>query len=155
MSKVPAPTNRIAAEDWSGAMGDRWLANLARFEGTVGPLHIDHATLALLDQYGGNGDRDACPCGHLQCDLRQHAGAQSVWVTLKQGRKNVILEIEDDGCGYDPKHVDKAGLGLANIHERVSNINGKLKITSKPGEGTKVVVTVPKDRPVTPTKRRQ
>ena len=38
MSRAPTPANQIAAEDWSGAMGDRWLANLARFEGMIAPI---------------------------------------------------------------------------------------------------------------------
>jgi PAS domain S-box-containing protein len=85
----------------------------------------------------------------------KHARAKNVSVTLKQGRKNVILKIEDDGCGFDPRHVDRAGLGLANMNERVSNMNGKIKITSKPGAGTQIAVTVARDHPATTLKRRR
>jgi len=38
MSRVPTPANSMSAEDWSGAMGERWLANLARFEGMIAPI---------------------------------------------------------------------------------------------------------------------
>ena len=38
MNRPPAPANQMAAEDWSGAMGERWLANLATFEGMIGPV---------------------------------------------------------------------------------------------------------------------
>jgi signal transduction histidine kinase len=88
-------------------------------------------------------------------NILKHARAKNVLVTLKQGRKNVILEIKDDGCGFDPKQVDRAGLGLANMSERTSKIKGKLKITSKPEEGTQVVVTVLRDHPISPIKSRR
>lgn len=78
-------------------------------------------------------------------NVLRHARAKSVLVTLKQGRRNVILEIRDDGCGFDPNDVDRTGLGLQNIRERTAQINGTLKIVSKPNHGTKIVVTVRKD----------
>lgn len=79
-------------------------------------------------------------------NVLRHAHAKSVLVTLKQGQRNVILEIRDDGCGFDPKEVDRTGLGLENIRERTAQIDGTLKIVSKPNHGTKIVVTVRKDR---------
>jgi signal transduction histidine kinase len=88
-------------------------------------------------------------------NILRHARAHNVLVTLKQGRKNVILEIEDDGRGFDPKKVDRAGLGLANMSERAAKIKGKFKILSKPDEGTKIVVTVARDEPVTPPRHRR
>jgi len=81
-------------------------------------------------------------------NILKHARARNVDVTLKQGRKNVILEIKDDGRGFDPRNVDRAGLGLANMTERAARIKAKLKLQSKPEEGTKVVVTVTKDQPI-------
>jgi PAS domain S-box-containing protein len=78
-------------------------------------------------------------------NILRHGRAKSVSVTLKQGRQNVILEIVDDGRGFDSKKIDGAGLGLRNMKERAMQINGKLKILSKPDQGTKVVVTVRRD----------
>jgi len=65
---------------------------------------------------------------------------------LKQRRKNVILEIEDDGCGFDPEAVDQHGMGLRNMRERASLIGGRFNILSAPGEGTRVVVPISKDK---------
>lgn len=88
-------------------------------------------------------------------NVLKHAHAKSISVTLKQGRQNVILEIVDDGYGFDVKKVDRGGLGLQNMRERVSQIGGKLKISSKPEEGTKIVITVRKDPMMKKAKRRR
>lgn len=88
-------------------------------------------------------------------NILRHAHAKSISVTLKQGRKNVILEIRDDGCGFDSKKVDRAGLGLRNMKERTSQINGNLKIISKPDEGTTIIITVHKDSSIKPIKHRR
>jgi PAS domain S-box-containing protein len=85
----------------------------------------------------------------------RHAAARNVLVRVKQGPKNVILQIEDDGCGFDPRHVDRSGLGLANMRERASKIRGKLRIQSKPEHGTRVIVTVARDQPITQPRRRR
>ncbi len=87
-------------------------------------------------------------------NVLRHAHAKSVSVTLKQGRQNVILEILDDGRGFDPKRVDGGGWGLKNMKERVSQVDGTLKISSKPEEGTKITVTVSRNRTSKPTKKR-
>jgi PAS domain S-box-containing protein len=76
-------------------------------------------------------------------NVLRHAHAKSVLVTLKRNRGNMILEILDDGVGFDVKKVDRAGLGLRNMRERVSQLDGKLQIISKPDVGTRIVVAVP------------
>jgi PAS domain S-box-containing protein len=85
-------------------------------------------------------------------NVMRHAKAKSVLVTLKQGRKNVTLEILDDGCGFDLRKVDRAGLGLRNMRERTAQLNGKLRIATKPSEGTRILVTVPRDPGMKPAK---
>jgi signal transduction histidine kinase len=76
-------------------------------------------------------------------NVLRHAHAKSVLVTLKRGRGSVILEILDDGVGFDVKKVDRAGLGLRNMKERVTQLKGKLQIVSKLDVGTRIVVAVP------------
>jgi PAS domain S-box-containing protein len=88
-------------------------------------------------------------------NVLRHGAAKSILVTLKQGRRNVILEILDDGCGFDPKKVERGGLGLTNMRERTAQIHGKIQILSKPEQGTKVVITVPRDPSVKLVKHRQ
>ena len=79
-------------------------------------------------------------------NVLKHAKAKSVTVRLKQTKSNVKLEIEDDGNGFVPKKDDVGGMGMRNMKERVSQVGGKLKISSIPGKGTKICATVSKDR---------
>lgn len=80
-------------------------------------------------------------------NVLRHAFAKSVSVTLKQGYKFVTFEVRDDGCGFDNTKLERGGIGLKNITERVKQENGKLKISSKPGKGTIIKVTFEKDLP--------
>lgn len=75
-------------------------------------------------------------------NILRHAHARNVSANLKQTRKNVVLEITDDGQGFDIKKLDDSGLGLRNMKERAAQAKGKFKITSKVGAGTKIVVSV-------------
>ncbi|MDP3186060.1 MAG: histidine kinase N-terminal 7TM domain-containing protein [Anaerolineales bacterium] len=88
-------------------------------------------------------------------NILRHAAAKSVNIRLKQGRINVLLEIEDDGGGFDPRVVDHGGMGLRNMRERVSQIGGKIKIVSTPGKGTRITVTVKNDRLSTVRQKRR
>jgi PAS domain S-box-containing protein len=88
-------------------------------------------------------------------NVLRHAGAKSVTVRLKQKRVNVILEVDDDGCGFDPTKEHKGGMGLKNIRERSLQIGAKLNIVSVPGAGTKICVSVRSDRPSKPYQNRR
>jgi PAS domain S-box-containing protein len=88
-------------------------------------------------------------------NVLRHAHAKSVLITVKQGKRNVILRIQDDGIGFDPKKVERGGMGLSNMKERALQINGKLNVLSKPGQGTKIVITVGKDQTVKSMERRR
>ena len=88
-------------------------------------------------------------------NVLRHAHASSVLITVKQGKRNVILRIQDDGIGFDPKKVERGGMGLSNMKERALQINGKLNVLSKPGQGTKIIITVAKDQAVKPIERRR
>jgi signal transduction histidine kinase len=65
-----------------------------------------------------------------------------VSVTLSRTRHRVILEIADNGTGFDPALV-AAGLGLTSMRERAAAVGGVLRISSAPGAGTTVRMEVP------------
>ena len=75
-------------------------------------------------------------------NIMKHADARSVTILLKKRKTSVTLEVQDDGHGFDPKITGKGGMGLRIMQERVAKLDGKLKITSAPGKGTKVNVTI-------------
>ena len=82
-------------------------------------------------------------------NARKHANAPHIWVRLRPFEKEVaLLEIEDDGLGFDVaavnKSYDKRGsLGMVNLRERTELVNGLLNIDSAPGNGTRVQVYIP------------
>lgn len=56
------------------------------------------------------------------------------------------ISIEDNGVGFDPETVSSKSVGIRNVRSRLQYmVNGELDIISKPGEGTKAVITVPRD----------
>jgi signal transduction histidine kinase len=82
-------------------------------------------------------------------NARKHASAPHIWVRLRPFEKEIaLLEIEDDGIGFDVaavnKSYDKRGsLGMVNLRERTELVNGLLNIDSAPGNGTRVQVYIP------------
>jgi len=81
-------------------------------------------------------------------NVRRHAHATRVEIGLTYEENRVRLEITDDGVGFEapknPAELIKSGrLGLMGIYERARLFGGQATITSKPGQGTQVVVEVP------------
>jgi signal transduction histidine kinase len=75
-------------------------------------------------------------------NVGKHAQATTCRVSLHRDGDQAILEIDDDGRGFDPT-APHAGLGLRNLHERGLAIGGQLTVESKAGEGTTVRFAVP------------
>lgn len=76
----------------------------------------------------------------------KHAQADEINVLLVAHDHYIILEIIDDGVGFDvPKHhrFNGRSLGLMNMNERVKALNGTFEIKSKPGTGTTVTAKFP------------
>jgi len=76
-------------------------------------------------------------------NAERHAGvtAAHVRVQLEEGR--IILEVRDDGRGFDPAAGHPGHFGLDSMRTRTAEIDGRLTITSAPGSGTVVRVSVP------------
>jgi signal transduction histidine kinase len=76
-------------------------------------------------------------------NVGRHAKATTCRVSLRRGETGLaVLEIDDDGTGFDPE-VSPAGMGLANMRDRVAALGGDLSIDSTGGEGTTVRLTLP------------
>ena len=74
-------------------------------------------------------------------NTRRHSGASSIEVRLRTENQEVLVEIVDDGRGFDPLSV-RAGVGLSAMRERIEGLGGKIEVRSRPGEGTKVKVRI-------------
>jgi len=68
----------------------------------------------------------------------KHARARKVDLRLSQTIKGVILEVRDNGVGFDPTASFPGHLGLHSMQERVRNLGGILSIESTPGQGTTI-----------------
>jgi signal transduction histidine kinase len=75
----------------------------------------------------------------------RHADAEGVELRLRREPGAAVLEVEDDGHGFDVRSAEerRPGMGLFSMRERVALVNGKLIVTSGRGRGTRVVATVP------------
>lgn len=78
-------------------------------------------------------------------NILKHAQAMQVQVNLRQTGEKVILEIIDNGLGFNLQEgLESGGMGLPGMQARVSAINGSLEIDTHPGEGTRLYVEVKK-----------
>jgi signal transduction histidine kinase len=82
-------------------------------------------------------------------NARKHANAYHIWVRLRSFETNIaLLEIEDDGLGFDVEAVNKSydkrgSLGMINLRERTELVTGLLNIDSALGKGTRIQVYIP------------
>ncbi len=78
-------------------------------------------------------------------NIRKHAQATAVQLTLSYIGDVVVLDVQDNGMGFNgaaPSPL-RGGYGLQAMHERVEQWGGNVEIESEPGEGTTVVVSIP------------
>lgn len=73
-------------------------------------------------------------------NCRKHSGCRNLNITLNVANEELILNIEDDGKGFDLssslRRHDR--YGLSSMHERMAQVNGDLTIDTAPGTGTRV-----------------
>ncbi len=75
----------------------------------------------------------------------KHARPAHIRLFLKFSERTVVLQIHDDGIGFDPAHVDgplDGHFGLQGMRERIKRVSGRLDIDSVPGKGTVITATV-------------
>jgi signal transduction histidine kinase len=81
-------------------------------------------------------------------NARKHAKAEQHWIRLYRREAYVVVEIEDNGVGFDVEAIDasydqRGSLGMINMRERTELIEGTLRIQSAKGRGTKITVLIP------------
>ena len=76
-------------------------------------------------------------------NIAKHSRAKSVSVRIDFKKRAVVLTIEDDGAGFNPKSVKGRGLGLISMEERALSVEGRLTVTSQPDHGTRITLKLP------------
>ena len=72
----------------------------------------------------------------------RHAKAKHVLVSLRAGEHGVVLMVKDDGVGFNSAAA-RGCLGLLGMQERVQELDGTVKMTSRPNSGTTIEVELP------------
>jgi signal transduction histidine kinase/HAMP domain-containing protein len=76
-------------------------------------------------------------------NVRRHANATEINVSLSYNTGDIVLTIHDNGIGFNTRRKNQDTFGLIGMRERVRLLGGKLDIKSKPGQGTTVTVKIP------------
>lgn len=80
-------------------------------------------------------------------NVRSHSRAKRVAVTVTHAGTDLLLDVVDDGIGFDPDTLGtrpgRSGFGLRSMTERLREIGGTVTVESAPGEGTAVAASVP------------
>ncbi len=77
-------------------------------------------------------------------NISRHARATQINVALhSDANDRLMMEIRDDGLGFEPEHMPPGAFGLEIMHERAQQIGATIAVTSRPGQGTQIVLHWP------------
>ena len=123
------------SEDWARETGIGVRANITGTPHGL-PPETEVALLRVAQEALGN--------------VRKHSGARRAGLTLSYMDDLVVLDVLDDGAGFDPAASrvavgagDSGGFGLRSMRERVETLGGRFSIESSPGNGTSLTVEMP------------
>lgn len=131
---------RQAAERWIGDHG------MPAASGTVARVEVVGEVRALPSHYEVTLLRAA---HEALANVRRHADAKAVILTLTYMEDQISLDVQDDGQGFaigqppDAGIDSGSGFGLIGMRGRVETLGGSLLIESTPGEGTTLVISLP------------
>jgi ligand-binding sensor domain-containing protein/signal transduction histidine kinase len=78
-----------------------------------------------------------------------HGHPEHVNVALVYNNRDLTLDLNDDGCGFNPLEIDSMNghhFGLRGMRERIERSGGKFRLTSAPGQGVQIEVSLPRYR---------
>ena len=120
------------------------LPTLATQIGTNALLRIDVAVDPAAEASLDQSAREAVfyVAADALGNVARHARARHAGVSLRLEKTTVVLEVVDDGVGYDTASAG-SGFGLRNIRERAFQAGARLDVSSTPGAGTRLRMSVP------------
>jgi signal transduction histidine kinase len=132
-----------------GILADRQLDQaiqglVEEFQRRTGVVAIAQVDPAVAADLGGRAADVIQLAREALSNVSRHAKAVTCRVSLYRDEGGGILEIDDDGRGFDPARLPGTGQGLRNLRERAEGLGGRAEIDSTPGEGTRVRVTIPR-----------
>jgi signal transduction histidine kinase len=80
----------------------------------------------------------------LVTNIMKHATATQASIDLDAGTTNIRITVQDNGRGFTSRTGKDYGIGLKTIQGNVKMLNGKLIISSSPGEGSTISITIPR-----------
>lgn len=135
---TPAPLDGVPLPDALDRLVRQWAADTgidATFDGDPVPP-MRPAVAAAVYRIGQSA----------LANVAQHAGATRVRLTLSSLDDSVVLDVRDDGGGFDPDAGpvdDGRGFGLPGMRERVTALGGTLDVETARGQGTAVRAAIP------------
>jgi signal transduction histidine kinase len=79
----------------------------------------------------------------LCANALKHSGASRLVITVEEARGRLHVTVTDDGCGIPQQRTET---GLRGLRDRLEALDGRLRVTGRPGEGTQVGVSLPARR---------
>jgi signal transduction histidine kinase len=77
-------------------------------------------------------------------NINKYANAENILVHFRKDKKgNLLINIEDDGVGYDVNSKKSKGIGIKNVVSRTQQCQGIIDIKSEIGKGSKIIITFP------------
>ena len=73
-------------------------------------------------------------------NARKHSEAKSIKVSIQPAENDLVVQIQDNGLGFDPETVELTGYGLKSLRMKAEMLGGKLSIHSTPDQGTEVIL---------------
>lgn len=138
---------RSAHREPDQGLADALESFLRRWQEQFGiPVRFDH---------GGLGSAALSPLAELHLlrlvqealsNVRKHASASDVSITMEEQDGSIRLRIADNGGGFDPQQMERGAFprfGLATMRERAEACGGRFALTSAPGKGTTIDVCLP------------
>ena len=130
-----------------GILADRELDTALRalaeeFQAKTGVVTIVEVDPEIAAQLGSVASEVVQLTREALSNVGRHALATTCRVSLRHEAGSALLEIDDDGSGFEPSTV-RRGQGLANLEGRATDLGGKTSVTSEPDRGTTVRVELP------------
>jgi signal transduction histidine kinase len=97
------------------------------------PRHAERAVFSIVQEAINN--------------VKRHAQAHNVWLSITEEAGTLWVEMRDDGCGFDVERMEgeyaqRGSLGMLNMRERAAAIGGNLSVQSQPKAGTTIGLEV-------------